>query len=142
MDQIPKPPCGLLCEICSLYRAGTDEALRVRVAQDFRIPRENASCPGCRVTEGFCPVIDGQCATFRCAGERGVAFCSECVNFPCRKLMPCADRASELPQNIKVFSLSLRKNRGDEEWRKEILHVYRLYFKGKMVIGNGPVPGE
>ncbi|MDH7511247.1 MAG: DUF3795 domain-containing protein [Methanolinea sp.] len=142
METLPEAPCGLLCEICYLFRAGTDEAVRSRVAQEFTIPMEKASCPGCRAIEGFCPVIDGQCATFRCAREKRVVFCSECMDFPCRKLMPCADRASQLPQNIKVFSLTLRKNAGEEEWRKIILEVYRLYFRGKMVIGSGPVPGE
>jgi len=56
--------------------------------------------------------------------------------------MPCADQASELPQNIKIFSLTLRKNRGAEEWNKSIMDVYTRYFKGIMVIGHGPVLKE
>lgn len=56
--------------------------------------------------------------------------------------MPCADRATELPQNIKVFSLALRKEKGDEEWRRTIMELYSLYFKGMMVIGRGPEQKE
>jgi len=52
--------------------------------------------------------------------------------------MPCADRGAELPQNIKVFSLALRKTQGDGEWRRSIMELYSLCFKGKMVIGHGP----
>jgi hypothetical protein len=52
--------------------------------------------------------------------------------------MPCADRAAELPQNIKIFSLALRKTKGDEEWRRSIQEIYEAYYKGEMVIGRGP----
>jgi len=138
MNDLLEAPCGLHCGVCFLYRARSDEAIRSLVAEKFGIPAEKAACPGCREVSGFCPVIGGQCATFVCARENGVAFCSECTRFPCRKLMPCADQASELPQNIKVFSLALRKARGDEEWKTSIREMYIRYFKGKMIIGEGP----
>jgi hypothetical protein len=142
MDHQLEASCGLHCGVCFLFRAGSDEALRSMVAEKFGLPPEKATCPGCRSVDGFCPVIGGQCATYVCAQENGVAFCSECRQFPCRKLMPCADRGAELPQNIKVFSLAVRKVKGEEEWRGSIMELYSLYFKGKMVIGHGPVPEE
>lgn len=142
MNHLLEAPCGLHCGVCFLYRARSDEALRSMVADKFGIPAEKAACPGCRGVTGFCPVIGGQCATYACAQEKGVPFCSECTLFPCPKLMPCADQASTLPQNLKVFSLALRKARGDEEWRRSIMDAYRLYFKGEMVIGHGPVLKE
>jgi hypothetical protein len=142
MDRQLEAPCGLYCGVCFLYRAGSDEALRSQVSEKFHLPTERAVCPGCRATRGFCPVISGQCATYSCAEEKGIASCSECTGFPCPKLMPCADRAGELPQNIKVFSLALKKARGDEEWKKSIMELYVLYFRGEMVIGDGPVPKE
>lgn len=140
MDHQLEAPCGIHCGVCFLYRAESDEALRSLVTKTFNLPAEKATCPGCRTVNGFCPVINEQCATYVCTEEKGVAFCSECKEFPCRKLMPCADRSLELPQNIKVFSLAMRKHRGDEEWRKSILEVYNLYFRGEMIIGRGPVP--
>jgi hypothetical protein len=54
--------------------------------------------------------------------------------------MPCSDRADKLPQNIKIFSLTLRKTKGAYEWEKTIKDVYNRYFHGKMVIGHGPQP--
>ena len=131
-------PCGLHCGICYLYRAQKEKALRSAIAKKFNLPEHKTSCPGCRAVEGFCPVIGEQCATYACTKKQGVTFCSECVSFPCRKLMPCADGASDLPQNIKVFSLALRKSMGGEEWRKSIMEVYKLYFTGEMIIGQGP----
>jgi hypothetical protein len=112
------------------------------ISEKFNLPMEKVVCPGCRAVSGFCPVINEQCATYLCAKDKSVAFCSECREFPCRKLMPCADQASALPQNIKIFSLTMRKNRGAGEWERSIMDVYNLYFKGKMIIGRGPVPKD
>ena len=39
---------------------------------------------------------------------------------------------------MKVYSLSLRKAKGTDEWRKAIEEVYDLYYQGKMVVGRGP----
>jgi len=142
MDYQFEAPCGLHCGVCFLYRAGSDGALRSQVSEKFNIPEEKAVCPGCRAVEGFCPVITGQCATYSCTQEKGVPFCSDCTEFPCRKLMPCADRASELPQNLKVFSLAMRKARGDEERKRSVMELYARYFKGNMAIGHGPVLEE
>lgn len=142
MDHILEAPCGLDCQMCFLYRAGSDATLKTVVSDKFNLPVEKANCPGCRAVSGFCPVINEQCATYRCAKDRGVEFCSECVEFPCLKLMPCANNASELPQNIKVFSLLIRKNKGREEWRRSIKEIYKRYFKGELIIGYGPILKE
>jgi hypothetical protein len=138
MYSILAAPCGIHCGICLLFRAVQDARLRERISEKLHIPLEKCTCPGCRAISGFCPVIHKQCATWICAKEKGVTFCSECAEFPCRKLMPYADRAAELPQNIKIFSLSLRKARGNDAWEKSIHDIYGLYFFGEMVIGGGP----
>ena len=44
------------------------------------------------------------------------------------KLMPSSDRADKLPQNIKIYSLALRKAKGAHEWEKAIKDVYDRYF--------------
>jgi hypothetical protein len=138
-DNLLEAPCGLHCGICYLYRAKDDKALRSLVSKKFNLPENKTACPGCRAVEGVCPVIGDPCATYVCTKEKGIMFCSECQEFPCRKLMPCADGASDLPQNIKVFSLALRKYKGEEEWKKSIMEAYKLYFTGEMIIGQGPV---
>ena len=133
-------PCGLHCGMCALNRAITDEQLNKQLSERLNLPLEKAACPSCRAIDGYCPVIGEQCATWICSKEKGVAFCSECADFPCIKLMPCADRAAKLPHNIKVYSLALRKQRGAQEWNNAIKDLYELYYKGQMIIGRGPMP--
>ncbi len=131
-------PCGIHCGLCPLNKALSDEKLRDTLSQRMNIPPEKATCPGCRGVEGHCPVIGEQCATFICAQEKGVDFCCDCSEFPCPKLMPCSDRAESLPHNIKVYSLTLRKHKGEEAWNQMIDQIYSLYFRGQMKIGRGP----
>jgi hypothetical protein len=123
-----------------MHLATTDEALRNRIAERMKRPPETVPCAGCRSIEGHCPVIGEQCATWVCSRDKGVAFCNECPDFPCIKLMPCSDRASTLPHNIKVYSLALRKSKGALEWEKAIKEAYNLYYQGEMVVGRGPRP--
>jgi hypothetical protein len=127
--------------VCLLYKALSDENLRNVLAQRMNLPQEKIQCPGCRAVDGHCPVIAEQCATYVCAKEKGATFCSECKEFPCPKLMPCADRAESLPHNIKVYSLTLRKLKGAQAWNQQISQIYELYHRGQMVIGKGPVQG-
>lgn len=133
-------PCGLHCGMCLLYKALSDEKLRETLAQRMNIPPEKATCPGCRAVVGHCPVIGEQCATFICAQERGVDFCYDCSEFPCAKLLPCVDRAESIPHNIKVYSLTLRKLKGEKAWNQMINEIYSLYYRGQMKIGRGPAP--
>jgi len=133
-------PCGLHCGLCPLNKAITDEQLKKQLSERLNLPLEKATCPGCRAIDGYCPVIGEQCATWVCSKEKSVEFCSECADFPCIKLMPCADRAAKLPHNIKVYSLALRKQRGAQEWTNAIKDLYELYYKGQMIIGRGPMP--
>jgi hypothetical protein len=132
-------PCGIHCGLCPLHLAITDESLKKRLAERLNMPLDRVVCPGCREIDGFCPIIPEQCATWLCVNKKAVEFCCECADFPCIKLAPCADKASLRPHNIKVYSLTLRKNKGAYEWNKAIEEIYSLYYKGEMIIGHGPV---
>ena len=135
-------PCGIDCSLCQLYKALTDENLRKLLAERLNRPVDKVTCTGCRSIDGHCLVIGEQCATYVCATDRGVDYCSDCSDFPCQKLMPCSDRANTLPHNIKVFSLAMRKQKGEAEWKKAIPGIYKLYYSGQMVIGRGPQPKQ
>lgn len=133
-------PCGIHCGMCPLNKALSDEKLRETLAQRMNVAPEKATCPGCRTIVGHCPVIGEQCATYICAQEKGVEFCYECSEFPCAKLLPCSDRAESLPHNLKVYSLVLRKQKGEKVWSELIGQIYSLYYRGQMKIGRGPGP--
>ncbi len=138
MEKALEAPCGIHCGLCPLNKALGDENLKALLAKRLNLPLEKVGCRGCRAVDGHCPVIGEQCATWLCAKDKEVEFCSDCGDFPCVRLTPCGDRASTLPHNIKIFSLALRKAKGPDEWARAIAEVYRLYFEGKMVIGRGP----
>ena len=130
-------PCGIDCGICELYLSRNNQQL-----MDFLvstgIPKEVLPCDGCNNTEGKCPILHNKCATFQCVKEKGISYCSECNDFPCMKLAPTLDRADVLPHNIKLYNLCTIKKYGVEEFTKKSLDIKQSYFKGKMVIGEGP----
>lgn len=139
-------PCGLSCGQCRLHLAGDDPAvMEWLVSQGFN--RDSFPCPGCRSMEGKVACskdtfdfhkVNGQCGIYACAVEHRVDFCFECPEFPCVKLQPCADKANELPHNMKVFYLCYIKNHGLAEFRKHYPELGKGYYSGKLVIGKGP----
>jgi hypothetical protein len=130
-------PCGLDCGICELYLSRDDKQLMDTLISKG-ISKEALPCDGCRAIEGKCPAIHDKCATFKCANENRIAFCSECNDFPCMKLAPAADRAEVLPHNAKLFNLCVMQRYGVEKLIQRALEIKQAYYKGKMEIGEGP----
>lgn len=131
-------PCGLFCGNCPLYKAERDLEFRKTLAQKMKVSPEEARCPGCRPASGNVPPIQGKCQTYICADSKKVDFCYQCDDFPCDKLAPCSDRARIFPHNFKVFSLLILQKKGRETWEKEYPQIARNYFRGKLVLGDGP----
>jgi hypothetical protein len=130
-------PCGLDCGICELYLSRDEEQLMDALISKG-ISKEVLPCDGCRAIEGRCPAIHDKCATFQCANENRISFCSECNDFPCMKLAPAADRAEVLPHNTKLFNLCVIQSCGVEKLIEQALEIKQSYYKGKMKIGEGP----
>ena len=75
------------------------------------------------------------CNVYKCISKKDIKFCCDCPDFPCDHLHPFAEKASEVPHNIKVFNLCLIKKLGLESWAKEKAEkVKETYFKGKFKI--------
>ena len=131
-------PCGLDCFNCHFFLARKDEEAMGTVKQlseEFNIPVDIMLCNGCRNHNGKIPLqmhIFGEahrCAAYECSNDKGVKFCGDCEEFPCDNLHPYADKASDLPHNIKVFNLCLIKKMGLEEWAKtKASEVRKIYF--------------
>ena len=134
-ERILITPCGLYCGQCPLYRARTDEALLQRIAEGQGIQVEEVQvCDGCRPLRGLVPVMSSKvaCETYNCAvDDRQVEFCYQCVDFPCLKLAPCADRAEELPHNTKIYNLLCLQKSGIETWLERYADLMRQYRRGK-----------
>ena len=78
--------CGVYCGACSIYRAynDNDEALYQRNI-DKGIPRDQVFCKGCgsNVVNEWC----ANCDFRKCVNEKEIAYCFECEDFPCKKLV-------------------------------------------------------
>ena len=130
--------CGIYCAECELVKVKDDPDL-MEYFLHRGYPAEKLPCPGCRVSEGNCPVIGEVCETYLCAREKNVGFCFECEDFPCDKLNPARDRADVLPHNLKTFNLCCIQNKGLEYFAREAAGIKEKYYKGKMEIGKGPL---
>ena len=130
-------PCGLDCGVCELHRCRDHEDLKAALVSKG-IPKEALPCDGCRAIHGKCPAIADVCATFTCANEHRVEFCSECVDFPCAKLLPAADKAGVLPHNLKLFNLCIIARKGAAAVCETSVETKVTYYRGTLGIGNGP----
>ena len=136
-------PCGLYCGSCALYKARTDEALREKIAVRQGITAAKVQvCAGCRPSKGMVSVSGGDpvCDTYTCTvNDKRVEFCYECEGFPCLKLAPCADRAREIPHNIKVYNLILLQKLDIGIWLENYESLLRLYRQGKKPKAGGDI---
>lgn len=131
-------PCGLDCFNCHFFLADKNHesmALVEKISNEYKIQVESILCKGCRSHNGQIPIqkqVFGEthrCAAYECSHEKGVGFCGDCDQFPCDNLHPYADKAGDLPHNIKVFNLCLIKKMGLEKWAEDkASEVRKVYF--------------
>ena len=75
--------CGLYCGACELmnaFRAGKQKEM----AEQWNMDPEDIKCYGCKSGDESCWCND--CEFKRCAIEKGVDFCGECTEYPCKML--------------------------------------------------------
>ena len=131
-------PCGLDCFNCHFFLAHeSPEAMGLveQLSETYKIPLDVMLCQGCREHDGRIPLqkhVFGRahhCAAYECTKAKGVSYCCDCDQFPCDRLHPYADKANDLPHNIKVFNLCLIKRMGLEKWAaSKAAEVREVYF--------------
>jgi hypothetical protein len=132
-------PCGLDCFNCPLYEDNITEDYKKQVSEFLRIPLEETPCKGCRDEKGHCKFAIGKhCATWDCVQEKGVTYCFECTDFPCKLLMP-TQQGAQFPHNMKVYNLCRMKFFGIDKWIEESAEIRKRYYQGKFEVGKGPV---
>ncbi len=102
-DNAMLAPCGIDCSECEIFVAARDPAAAEHLAEQWRSwnPKAEASwfrCQGCRGDRSVRWTED--CAIAACAEEKGIRFCSECGEFPCKRL---EDWAAAYPHHQKAF---------------------------------------
>jgi len=131
-------PCGLDCFNCLAYEGNITEEYKKQFSEFLKISVEETPCKGCRDEKGKCKWANGQCATWDCVVEKGVTYCHECADFPCKLLTPTLQGA-QFPHNLKVYNLCRMKFLGIEKWIEEAAEISKRYFEGKFEVGKGPV---
>lgn len=78
--------CGVYCGACTTYRAYNDNDQELfKLEVKMGMPLDQIFCKGC-----LSDLVNEWCANcdFRkCVEERGIAYCFECEDFPCKKLI-------------------------------------------------------
>jgi hypothetical protein len=131
--------CGMDCFNCEVYEenvAAHPDRVQA-IAAKVGVAPEAVSCKGCRVQGCLSFMVPHGCATRECALARGVRWCSDCADFPCRMLAPLADQAGRLPHNFKLYNLCRIKQIGLDRWIEEAGETRRRYFTHKLVVGKG-----
>ncbi len=131
-------PCGLDCFNCEVFESNITHEVKTDLSTRLGIDIDQVSCRGCRVEDGC--RLHGSCSTLDCIKEKGFTYCYECDLFPCEKLQPSSQMAERFPHNMKVYNLCRIKSVGLPEWaQNEAGLIRKRYFKGKFILGTGPV---
>jgi hypothetical protein len=117
MEFRPDAYCGLYCASCTVFLATKNNTIS-KLAEEWGKNVNDITCCGCKsqtVTE-FCR----SCALKTCAAAKGLEFCIECDDFPCRSLENFKND-KRYPYHIEVYdSLKTIKEHGVEYWLDEM----------------------
>jgi len=114
--------CGIYCGACLLYRAykDCDQALTDYLT-NVGIPKEAIRCEGC-TSELISPTCVN-CNIRDCAKQKGMAYCYECKELPCKRLTELSiERAKKdnLPHlALCIDNLDTLRQIGTEEWLRK-----------------------
>jgi ribosomal protein L40E len=114
--------CGLFCPACRAFIATREDPVGLaKMAERWKRPLEEMQCNGCR-SDKRCFYCETKCTMAKCAAARGVEFCGECADYPCKELKAFQ---AEMPHRIELWNSQARiKEAGYETWYEEMLEHY------------------
>jgi hypothetical protein len=114
--------CGLFCPSCRVFIGTKEDPERLSVmARRLQRPLEEMQCNGCR-SEKRCFYCETKCTMARCAAAKGVEFCGECSEYPCKDIKAFQ---TEMPHRIELWKSQARiKEAGYEQWYAEMIEHY------------------
>ncbi len=114
--------CGLFCPACRVFIGTSEDPTRlIALAQRFQRPLEEMQCNGCRA-EKRCFYCESNCTMSKCAASKGVDFCGDCSEYPCKELKTFQ---AEMPHRIELWKSQARiKAVGYEKWYGEMIEHY------------------
>lgn len=113
--------CGLFCPSCIIFIAQRESPKnRKLIAESIHIPVEDLHCDGCRSENRF--AYCDTCKMASCAEERGIEFCGECEEYPCKEL---EEFQAAMSHRIELWQNQSRiREVGYEQWFEEMLEHY------------------
>ncbi len=114
--------CGLFCPACHMYIATQEDPEKLAMlSQRYRKSLDELRCNGCRSDKRcfFCKTV---CTMAKCAAGKGVEFCGDCADYPCKDLK---EFQSLMPHRIELWqNHARRKEVGLEAWYVEMVDHY------------------
>ncbi|UCE44014.1 MAG: DUF3795 domain-containing protein [Candidatus Bathyarchaeota archaeon] len=108
--------CGVYCGACTTYRAynDNDQAL-IEWEIKTCMPRDEIYCRGCLsdLVNEWC----SNCDFRKCARVRGIVYCFECAEFPCKKLVDFSKTRAH--RVLGLGNLKRLREISMEEWLRE-----------------------
>jgi hypothetical protein len=114
--------CGLFCPACHVFIGTKEDPERINVmAKRIHCTVEELQCHGCRSAKR-CYYCETKCTMAKCAAAKGVEFCGECAEYPCKDLKAFQ---AEMPHRIELWKSQERiKEVGYERWYAEMIEHY------------------
>lgn len=114
--------CGLFCPACAIFIASNEDPQRLkRQAESLNLTIEETQCEGCRSKKRNANC--NKCFMLKCTTEKGIDFCSECKEYPCKELK---EFQSIMPHRIELWKdLDRIKAVGFENYFVEALENYK-----------------
>jgi len=120
--------CGVYCGACSTYRAynDNDQTLYEWEIKEGMPPNE-IFCKGCgsNLMNEWC----SKCNFRNCTKEKGIVYCFECTDFPCKKLV---DFSKTRPhRTLGLWNLHRLKETSIRKWSKDQERLWTCACCGK-----------
>jgi len=120
--------CGVYCGACTTYRAYNDkDQTLIDWGVKMGMPRDEIYCRGC--TSDLVNEWCSKCDFRKCVKEKGIAYCFECKDFPCKKLV---DFSKTRPhRTLGLRNLKQLKETSIKEWLKQQAKRWTCSICGK-----------
>ena len=114
--------CGLFCPACHVFIATREDPAKLAaMSQRYQRSIEELQCNGCRSAKR-CFYCETMCFMAKCAAGKGVEFCGDCAEYPCKGLKEFQSLA---PHRIELWkNHARRKEAGLEKWYAEMIEHY------------------
>ncbi len=114
--------CGLFCPACHVFIGTQEDPERLKaMARRLQRSLDEMQCNGCRSAKR-CFYCETMCFMAKCAAGKGVDFCGDCAEYPCKGLKEFQALA---PHRIELWKSQARiKEAGWGKWYAEMIEHY------------------